>query len=123
MRRAHRVRQDRKAPYRSGDWRLAVNLEEPKGGGQRSKRSSQLSIELNIEELVLHGFARDERYEIGDSVERQLTRLLNERGIPDFLLVGNTTDDLTGVPFNARNTKPFAIGQQIAQAVYRGFNK
>ena len=43
-------------------------------------------IELHIEELVLHGFAPADRYRIGDTVQRELTRLLAEQGMPASLI-------------------------------------
>ena len=40
------------------------------------------SIEMHIEELVLHGFEPGDRHAIGDAVERELARLLSEHGLP-----------------------------------------
>lgn len=47
---------------------------------QSAIRSPQ-SVNLHIEELVLHGFAPHDRHRIGDAVERELLRLLTERGV------------------------------------------
>jgi hypothetical protein len=81
-------------------------------------------VELCIEELVLHGFAPGERYAIGDTVERELTRLLGEQGVPSLLRSENATDEIRGATFNAaHNARAPAIGKQIAQAVYGGFNQ
>jgi len=89
-----------------------------------SPSNTQPSVELCIEELVLHGFAPGERYAIGDAIERELTRLLRERGIPVSLRSENATDEIRGMSFNAaHNTRPPAIGWQIAQAVYQGFGQ
>ena len=47
---------------------------------------NQRPIELNIDELVLHGFPPGERYAIADAVEQTLSQLLTEQiaseGIP-----------------------------------------
>ena len=81
-------------------------------------------IELHIEELVLHGFAPGERYMIGNAVERELTRLLSENGIPTSLRSENAVDKIKGGTFDAApNAKPPAIGRQIAQAVYQGLGQ
>jgi hypothetical protein len=84
----------------------------------------QPSVELRIEELVLHGFAPGERYVIGDAVEQELMRLLGEQGVPVSLRCENATDEIRGAIFNMPpNAKPPAIGRQIAEAVYAGFNQ
>ncbi|MBD0326005.1 MAG: hypothetical protein ICV68_06225, partial [Pyrinomonadaceae bacterium] len=47
------------------------------------------NIELHIEELILHGFERRDRYAIADAFERELSRLLSEQfaeqGLPSSL--------------------------------------
>jgi hypothetical protein len=86
--------------------------------------NSQPSVELRIEELVLHGFASGDRYAIGEAVERELARLLGEQGVPVSLRSENATDEIKGATFNATaNAKPPAISRQIAQAVYHGFRQ
>jgi hypothetical protein len=94
---------------------------------QFSTFSSQPSIELHIEELVLHGFPPSDRYAIGEEVESQLVKLLGEQGVPSSLLSESATDEIRGATFNtSHNAKARAIGRQIAQAVYQdwaaGFN-
>jgi hypothetical protein len=108
-----------------------VNSQRSEVRPQRSELNSDLptpnsepSIELRIEELVLHGFAPGERYVIGDAVERELARLLGEQGVPSSLRSKNATDEIIGATFNAaRDANPPAMGRQIAQAVYQGFGK
>ena len=104
--------------------RSEVRSQRSEFRGQRSELDARLSIELHIEELVLHGFAPGERYIIGDAVERELGQLLGEQGIPILLRSQNARDEITGAAFNILpEAKPLVIGQQIAQAVYRGFGK
>jgi hypothetical protein len=108
-----------------------MNSQRSEARRQRSEMNSQLrtlnsepSIELRIQELVLHGFAPGDRYVIGDAVERELGRLLDERGIPDSLRMTGATDALHGATFNTpHNAKPPAIGRKIGQAVYEGFGQ
>jgi hypothetical protein len=91
---------------------------------QLSTLNSQPSVELHIEELVLHGFASGDRYAIGDAVERELGWLLGEDGVPTSLRSGNAIDEIRGGTFTAlHNARPPAIGRQIAQAVYEGFTQ
>jgi hypothetical protein len=86
--------------------------------------SSQASVDLHIDELVLDGFASGDRYTIGDAVERELARLLGEEGIPISLRSESQADELRGEAFNAaHDMKPPMIGRQIATAVYQAFGQ
>lgn len=79
------------------------------------------NIELHIEELVLHGFAPGDRHEIGAAVERELTRLFAEQGVPVSLANGGEIARLNGGAFSVtRGSKPEVIGAQVAQSVYGG---
>jgi hypothetical protein len=108
-----------------------MNLEKSEIRGQRSEQSSQLStlnsqpsIELRIEELVLHGFAPGDRYTISDAVERELARLLGKQGIPISLRSESQEDEIRGKAFNAaHDMKPPMIARQIATAVYQAFRQ
>lgn len=89
-----------------------------------STLNTQPSVDLHIEELVLHGFASDDQYAIGDAVERELTQLFAHRGVPGLLRSESATDEIRGASFNvAQNAKPPVIGRQIAQAVYQRFGQ
>jgi hypothetical protein len=91
---------------------------------QLSNVNCEASVELHIEELVLHGFAPAQRYVIGDAVERELARLLYEQGVPSSLQLDNTTDEIKGASFNAaQNAHSYAMGRQIGKAVYQGFSQ
>ena len=47
--------------------------------------TSAMQFELNIEELVMHGFTPGDRHRIGEAVEQELTQLLADRGVPQSL--------------------------------------
>ncbi|HEY0172922.1 MAG TPA: hypothetical protein VGB98_18025 [Pyrinomonadaceae bacterium] len=80
-------------------------------------------IELHIEELVLEGFAPHEREHIAAAVELELARLLAERGAPALLARGGEIARLDGGAFQtAPRAKADSTGEQIAQAVYGGFD-
>lgn len=85
-------------------------------------------IELHIEELVLHGFARGDRYAIADAFERELSRLLSaqfaEQGVPHALAHNTERAHLDGGKFQVEpNSRADAVGSQVAQAVYGGINR
>jgi hypothetical protein len=86
--------------------------------------SGSSDIEVYIEELVLHGFAPGERYAIGEMVQRELTRLFAERGMPPSLSQGAEIARLNGGAFDVRpGAKPQTVGAQVARAVYRGLTR
>ncbi len=83
-----------------------------------------MNIEVNIEELVLHGFAPGDRYRIGEAVERELAQLFTEQGAPPSLTRGGEIERLDGGAFEiAPGSKAEAVGAQVARAVYRGIGR
>ena len=81
-------------------------------------------IELNIEELVLHGFAPGDRHRIGEAVEQELTRLLADRGVPKSLERGREIAHVDGGAFEvAPGSRAQVVGVQVAKAVYGGLGK
>ncbi len=86
------------------------------------------SVDLRIEELVLHGFAQGVpagyRSRIGAAVEQELARLLTEQGVPMGLSQAGALARLDAGAFEvAPDAKPEVIGVQVAQAVYRGLSR
>lgn len=78
-------------------------------------------IELRIEELVLHGFGPGDRYSIGDAVERELSHLFAEEGVPPLLLHGGNVPHLdVGALKVSPGTKADAVGARVARALYKG---
>ena len=78
-------------------------------------------VRLRIEELVLDGFAPGDRYRIGEAVERELARLLAERGVPGALAAGDEASSHDAGSFELTpNSGPDAIGSRVAAAVYGG---
>jgi hypothetical protein len=81
------------------------------------------NVELHIEELVLRGFAPGERHRIGEAVERELVRLLDEHGVPPSLAQGIEVERLDGGAFEvAHGSKAEVVGVQVAQAIYGGLS-
>jgi hypothetical protein len=78
-----------------------------------------MNIELEIDELVLHGVAPKDRASVGDAVRRELARLLGEHGVPHPLQRGGNASVLHGEAVHLRNdAAPPLVGQRVAAAVY-----
>lgn len=77
------------------------------------------TVELHIGELVLHGVAPTDGYAVGDAVQRELTRLLAESGIPPELARGSGIERVDGGQLElSAGASAQTIGAGIAQAVY-----
>ena len=84
----------------------------------------QKNIELNIDELVLHGFSPGDRHSIGEAVEQELTRLLADRGVPKSLERGGEVANVDGGAFEvAHGSRSEVVGTQVAKAIYGGLGK
>jgi hypothetical protein len=82
---------------------------------------SGCNVELHIEELVLHGFAFADRYGIGEALQRELTRLLQQQGIGPVLLERRNVEMLAGGTFEVPPPSTAqAIGSGIANALHKG---
>jgi hypothetical protein len=84
------------------------------------------NLELHIEELVLHGFARGDRDRISAALQQELTRLFTEQGIPTTLAQAGQMQHLhlSGGTFEMGNgMKPEVAGIQIAQSIYGGLSE
>jgi len=81
-------------------------------------------IELHIEELVLHGFQDTNAYQIGEAVQGEIRRLLQERGLPANFSGNLQIDRLNAGTFTLSSPhKAAAIGNGIANSVYKGLSK
>lgn len=78
---------------------------------------NQHTLEVYIEELILHGFSTRDRYSIGAAVEMELSRLFTEQGLPSSFYNGNKIPSLNAGSFQLQRTEG-AAGTQIANAVY-----
>lgn len=81
-------------------------------------------FELQIEQLVLHGFSPQDARHIGMALERELGRLLRKEGIPSALTRGVRQANLRGADIRiAGKTRPAVLGMQIARSVYTGLTR
>jgi hypothetical protein len=81
------------------------------------------SVDVRIEELVLHGTDPNDRLSIGHAVRDELGRLLLDGGAPSRLRESRSIDRLDGGTFDVpASASPRVIGARIAAAVLRGMS-
>jgi len=83
-----------------------------------SGRPAPPSIELSIDELVLHGFEPAQRYAIGEALQHELTRLLIQQGRPSAISEAIEIEHLNAGSINVVRSDVKATGRAIARAVY-----
>jgi hypothetical protein len=75
-------------------------------------------VELELEELVLHGFPAADRGRIRAAVERALAARIAEGGLPRELAGGGALARLDGGRFAVeRDASPESIGARVAEAI------
>ncbi len=83
--------------------------------------AAPFAVEVQIDELVLHGFDPRDRNAIGDALERRLAELLRGDGLPaSATLAGQLSlAQLDAGAFEvARGAKATDIGRRLADAVF-----
>ncbi len=81
------------------------------------------SIEINIEQLVLHGFANNDKTQIGEALQAALTEALANNGITPSLTHSIDLPYLNAGSFPLQsNSKPAIVGQAIANSVHGTLN-
>jgi hypothetical protein len=79
-----------------------------------------MNIELEIDELVLHGVPEADGLAVGDAMTRELAALLAARGVPDTLTRHTSTATKDGGAIELRRgAQSRVLAQQVAAAVYR----
>lgn len=86
-----------------------------------------MNVRLHIERLVLDGFAMTpaERSHLVGAAEQELTRLLEQRGLPAEAARAPATPALDGgtIARPAGQLDPRAFGRELARAVYGSLGK
>jgi hypothetical protein len=89
------------------------------------------TIDLHIDELVLHGFPSGDRRRIGQALERELVRLLAESSASGALPVALSGGAVTGGASPSSpggevhlpaSSPPDVAGAEVARAVYRSLS-
>jgi hypothetical protein len=74
---------------------------------------------LHIGELVLSGFGRGSERAIAKSLERELGRVLTERGVPDGWMSSRSLEKATAKKMQIRaGENGHSIGERLAHALY-----
>ena len=85
---------------------------------------TQRNIELEIEQLVLHGFSPFDQHRIGEAVRTELARQLAEHGAPKSLARGGRISQLDAGSFDVTpGSRADTVGIQVAQFVYQGLKR
>jgi hypothetical protein len=80
-----------------------------------------MNIELNIQELVLHGFPHGDKYRIAQAVQHELTNMFSNSLTDNSLLESGEYYRIDAGQFELQSDeKSEQIGSHIANAVYGG---
>lgn len=85
-----------------------------------------MNVNLNIERLVLEGFSLrpGEQTLVRAAAERELSRLISERGLSNELLSGGAVPRLNAPDISLKGGEsPRQVGTQIARALYGGIGR
>lgn len=81
--------------------------------------SGARSVTLSIDEVVLRGFPPVDRHRVADAMTAELTRLLEDEGLPEGM--GKDAAALAPLPMRLpAGAGPEAIGREIARTVHAG---
>jgi SpoVK/Ycf46/Vps4 family AAA+-type ATPase len=81
-------------------------------------------IELHIDELVLDGFENYNAHQIGSAIEQEITRLLQEQGLPAGFYSNIDVEHLNAGKFSMQpEAKAGSVGNNIAHSVYKGLQR
>jgi hypothetical protein len=76
-------------------------------------------IELNVEELILHGLDPSDSAGIREAIERELERLFALGGVPPSVKGSGNTAHLDSASVEVpAESRADAIGRRVAQSVY-----
>ncbi|MER8088244.1 hypothetical protein ACFVZR_26775 [Streptomyces sp. NPDC058316] len=90
-------------------------------GAQAPDQRLPRAIRVDIGELVLDGFDVDPE-RVSAAFERELTRLVRERGVPVAADGGRSLDTLSGLPPLPAGLSARRLGQELAHAVHAGLS-
>jgi len=121
-------RTDRAEAARSGDVATRSSAIGPAPASPpfdpRASNGPERSVELHIDELVLHGFAPGARHRVADALERELTRLFTEQGPPSAIPHDREIEHFNAGTFaTERDADIHAVAAQLAKAIRRGLDK
>lgn len=79
---------------------------------------------MEIKELVLHGFDYHDYRRIGVAIEQELSRLIRENGLLQYIVAGSEIPRIDAGSFSlATDMNPKTIGAEVARSIYRGLRQ
>jgi len=89
----------------------------------RRMRRAPAHLQIDIDELVLHGFAASDRNAIGDALSGELERLFGEAELQRAFHRGLELPSMnTGSISLPAQVGPAAVGAEVARVVYSSLN-
>jgi len=88
---------------------------------RESPTRNQPLLKVHIEELVLHGFAATNRYEVADAMREQLIQLFTGQSFSPEAVGEHKTVDAGSFQVTP-DDRGAHIGAQVAQSVHRGLS-
>jgi hypothetical protein len=79
-----------------------------------------VAVKVEIGELVLDGFGPLDSDRISQAFQRELMRLVSERGVPLAADGDRAVDAMSGLPELPATTSPHRLGETLARAVHAG---
>ncbi|MEX6688170.1 hypothetical protein QTN47_11725 [Danxiaibacter flavus] len=77
------------------------------------------NIEINIDQIVLHGFAHGDKLQIGEALQTALTEALAKQGITPLLKHSIDIPYVNAGTFSLQtNSKPASVGAAVANSVH-----
>lgn len=73
-------------------------------------------VDLRIDELVLDGVAARDRHRVADAIERELARLIADRGLPPALR--SADEPRAPAIVVTAGARPDDLGKSVAAAIY-----
>jgi hypothetical protein len=96
-----------------------MNGQPSRTGATHSASKSPPTLNLHIQDLVLHGLGSIDRHRIGKAMEHELARLFSAQGAPRLLASPTAVDLLdAGVIQINSGAAPEPIGIQLARAIH-----
>ena len=79
-------------------------------------------VKLHIKELMLEGVAPGDRYRISEELQRELSRLFHEKGVPASLRRKASVEsiDAGALRLPGAKSKQARMGVHVARAIYGG---
>ncbi|TXE07849.1 hypothetical protein ES711_10480 [Gelidibacter salicanalis] len=81
------------------------------------------NIELNIDQLVLEGFSRNEALAISQSIQTELHQMIKNGNLENtFTEDFNQRNMHVNAISTSSNSRPESVGRQIAQSIFNGLS-